>query len=86
MINRSLAAIGVVAYFFAALLFIGWSAAFTITAFLTIPLTCILWPEVMADACRGIRTLPLPSGMVFTLGWLIFLLPALLAGLVWLMV
>jgi hypothetical protein len=71
-------------YFCAGLVFIGWSAAFEIAAFLVLPLTCILWPEIMADACRGLRTAPLPPEMVLGIGWFVFLLPAILVGVLWL--
>jgi hypothetical protein len=82
--SRILAWLVLISYFCAALMSIGWSAAFEIALFLAVPLICILWPEVMADAGRGIRTVSLPPEMVFALGWFVFLLPAFLAGILWL--
>ena len=82
--RQVLAWLGLCAYFCAGLMFIGWSAAFGITAFLAVPLACILWPEILADACTGLRTVPLPPEMVLGLGWLVFLLPAILVGVLWL--
>jgi hypothetical protein len=81
--SRVLAPLVLCAYLCLGLVFIGWSAAFEIALFLAVPLTCILWPEVMADAGRG-PPLPLPPEMVFALGWFVFLLPAILVGALWL--
>lgn len=81
--SKILALIGLCAYMCAALVLIGWSAAFGIALILAVPLMCILLPETMAEG-KGIRTLPLPPEMVFGLGWFTFLLPAILAGILWL--
>ena len=67
------------------LVFIDWSAAALIALCFALPLACILWPEIMAEAGKGIRTDPLPEGLVFHLGWFMFLLPVILVGVVWLM-
>lgn len=83
--SRIVALIGLSAYMCTGLVLIGWSAAFGIALFLAVPLACILWPEIMAEA-KGIRTVPLPPEMVVTLGWVLFLLPAILAAAVWLVV
>jgi hypothetical protein len=72
------------AYSCAGLVFIGWSAAVGIVVVLFVPLACILWPEVIAEIGKGIRTVPLPPEMVFGLGWFVLLLPAILAGILWL--
>jgi hypothetical protein len=82
--SRVLAWLVLGSYFCAALMSLGWSAAFEIALFLAVPLACILWPEGMADAGRGIRTVPLPPEMVFALGWFVFILPAILVGVLWL--
>ena len=73
------------AYLCVGLVAIGWTAAVQIGLAAALPLACILFPEIMAEAGRGFRKDPLPEGMVFGLGWFTFLLPGMLVGLVWLM-
>jgi hypothetical protein len=82
--SRVLALLILCAYFWAGVVAGGWTAVFYVTLFFSIPLACIFWPEVMAEACKGIRTVDLPPGMIFGLGWLVFLLPAVLGGALWL--
>lgn len=82
--SRLLAWLLMCAYFCAGLVFVGWSAAVGLIVVLAVPLACILWPEVIAEIGKGIRTVPLPPEMVFGLGWFVLLLPAILAGLLWL--
>ena len=82
--NRLLAWLLLCGYLCLGLVFIGWSAVALIGLFLVLPLACILWPEIMADAGRGLRPDPLPPEFVFGLGWFLFLLPAILAVLLWL--
>jgi hypothetical protein len=85
VLSRTFACLLLCAYFFAGLVLIGLSAAFGIVFSLAVPLACILWPETLADSVRGLRTVPLPPEMVFGLGWFVFLLPAILGGVLWLM-
>ena len=82
--SRTLAVLALCAYFCAGLFLAGWSAAFGIVFYLAVPFACILWPEILADIGKDIRTVPLPPGMVFGLGWFAFLLPAILGGVLWL--
>ena len=73
------------AYFIAGLVFSGLPGALLVVFFLAIPFTCILWPEIMSELGKDIRTVSLPPELVFGLGWFVFLLPAVLAVILWLM-
>ena len=63
----------------------GLSGAGLLAAFFAVPLACALRPETMAYYGKFSRRDSLPPGMVFGLGWVMLLLPAILAGVVWLM-
>ena len=84
--SRILAGLVFCAYVCIGLVVIGWSAAVGIALVVAVPLACILFPEIMAEVGRGLRLESLPPGLVFGLGWFTFLLPGILAGILWLTV
>ena len=83
--SRILAWLVTLGYLGAMVMSIGLSAAALVALFLAAPLACILYPETMADYGRFARRDALPPGLVFGLGWFVLLLPAILAGVVRLM-
>lgn len=82
--DRALALLITCVYVCFGLVLDGWSGALIISTAIALPLACIFWSETMADACQGLRVVPLPPEVVFGLGWFVLLLPAILASILWL--
>jgi hypothetical protein len=61
----------------------GMLAAFKVALGMTLPLLCIWFPDVSGEHTGGRITGPSPASLVWFLGWLVLLLPALISAFLW---
>jgi hypothetical protein len=83
--SRILAVLIASCYLCGGLFFGGLLTGLQIAPVLCLLLACIVWPEYMAELKGPQRREPLPQGLIVGLAWFLLLLPAILAGVVWLM-
>jgi uncharacterized protein len=62
---------------------VGFAAALRMGRFCVVPLVCIWWPDALGSLVRGRITRTSPRSFVWSLGWLVLLVPVFQAVIVW---